>query len=178
MTVKSSDKSRLARRELLTTSAAETRAVGRQLGELLEGGEVLALVGDLGSGKTTLTKGLCEGLGVADVRVVCSPTYVLEHIYEARRRVHHFDAYRLDGPEQFVALGFRDQLEPGAVLVIEWADRVLGALPDSCLRVDLEALPGAPAAEGERRRLCFSGPAVPWAEKLEQLSLPGIEGSR
>ncbi len=155
-------------------SPDETLELARRLGATLQGGEVVALEGDLGSGKTTFTKGLCLGLGVTDSRLVSSPTYVLEHVYEGRLRIHHYDAYRLQGSEELVGLGFRDHLSPESVLVIEWADRVLDALPVGCLRVDLSATHAESSGGGNgpslRRRVRFFGPSASWAERLQKIS--------
>jgi len=143
------------------------------LGEVLRGGEVLALVGDLGSGKTTFTKGLCRGLGVKEPREVSSPTYVLEHVYEARVPVRHYDAYRLTSPEELAMLGFHDHLTGGEVLVVEWADRVLAALPEERLTVELRHGQAEERSQGAgsitRRHAHISGPARVWRGKLDPL---------
>ena len=124
-----------------TSSLEETIHLGRRLGASLLGGEVLALVGDLGSGKTALTRGIAMGAGLLDHRLVSSPTYVLEQIYSARLEVHHYDVYRLSSPREFVALGFEEHLGKSAVLVVEWADKVLEVLPAE--RLVVEIAPGA-----------------------------------
>ena len=113
-----------------TRSPGETIALGRRIGSALEGGQVLSLIGPLGGGKTHLVKGLAHGLGVDGEDLVHSPTFVLVHEYPAPSGVvlYHVDAYRLESAEQLEQIGFEDLVQPDAVLVIEWADKVAAAL--------------------------------------------------
>lgn len=106
---------------LISRSERDTMRLGMELGRLLRGGEVILLEGPLGSGKTTLVKGMARGLGVG--REVTSPSFVLEKTYEGRRPLRHIDLYRLQRDE---AAEFCEALEihPDEVLVIEWAQRV------------------------------------------------------
>lgn len=115
-----------------------TRAVGRALGRHAPPGTVLALVGELGAGKTQLAKGVADGLDVRSV--VNSPTFVLMNEHEGRLRLFHVDAYRLGDPEDAVAAGLLDERQADGVLVIEWADRLAGWLPDDRLELRLEAV--------------------------------------
>src|SRR5215469_1322394 len=114
---------------------ASTEAFGRRLGGLLFTGAVVALVGPLGAGKTHLVRAVAEGLGVADGRVVSSPTFVLIQEYDARLPVYHFDAYRLRGAGEFFDLGAHEYFEGTGVCLVEWADRVEACLPAEQLRV-------------------------------------------
>jgi tRNA threonylcarbamoyladenosine biosynthesis protein TsaE len=98
---------------------------------------VVALVGPLGAGKTQFVRAVAEGLGVADGRVVSSPTFVLIQEYEARLPIYHFDAYRLRGPADFADLGVHEYFEGDGVCLVEWADRVTTALPAEYLRITL-----------------------------------------
>jgi len=123
---------------IVTRSPEETMAVGRRLGRLLRAGDVVALSGPLGSGKTTLTKGLAEGLGVEDGRWVTSPTFVLVHEYPGRVAVFHVDAYRLSGPADAEALGADELWFGEGVAIVEWADRIEGALPEERLDIAME----------------------------------------
>jgi tRNA threonylcarbamoyladenosine biosynthesis protein TsaE len=158
--------------EFRTATTEETISLGRELGAVLGGGEVIALEGDLGSGKTTFTRGLCVGLGAGDSTVVSSPTYVLEHVYPARVPVHHYDVYRLDSAEELFHLGFLDNLADDRVVVLEWADKVSSALPVECLGVELQWRPGAadPGSSSclvpQGRRIMFSGLADIWEERI------------
>ena len=161
--------------ERLTQSAEETFELARQLGEGLKGGEVLALVGDLGSGKTTFTRGLVCGVGCEDYMRVNSPTYVLEQIYQGRLVVRHYDAYRLGSPGELDELGFEEALASGAVLVVEWADRVDELMPSERLLLELSFSGGSGAGgePGNCRRLSFSSESTIWADRLA-----GLEGAR
>jgi len=114
-----------------------TKALGRFLGQHAFPGCVIALKGDLGSGKTTFTQGFCEGIGVADLSQVSSPTFVLHQQYQGRLEVHHFDVYRLKNLEEFWDLGPGEYLQGDGVALIEWADRVEPLLPDDRLQIEL-----------------------------------------
>lgn len=107
---------------LRSTGVADTRQIGQILGRLVGPGDVLLLTGDLGAGKTHLTQGLAEGLGLTDP--VTSPTFNLELVYEeGRLPLYHFDLYRLDDEEQLEQLDFFGTIEAGGVAVVEWGDR-------------------------------------------------------
>lgn len=153
---------------VVTRSSEETIALGRRLGGLLSEGHVVALSGPLGSGKTTLTKGLAEGLGVEDSRWVTSPTFVLVHEYEGRVPVYHVDAYRLSGPSDAEALGADELFFGDGVAIVEWADRIAAALPDERLDVHLEHGDG-----DQERRLTFGPRGVEYERIIEKLGGAG-----
>ncbi len=115
-----------------------TQAFGQRLAALLFPGAVVALVGQLGAGKTHLTRAVAVGLGVRDSRVVTSPTFVLIQEYVGRLPIYHFDAYRLHGDAEFAELGVHEYFEGDGVCLVEWADRVPGCLPKAYLRATLE----------------------------------------
>jgi tRNA threonylcarbamoyladenosine biosynthesis protein TsaE len=147
-------------RELVLRGAAATTGLGRRLGRALlaEGlpvGGVLALSGHLGAGKTTLVKGLAEGLGVARGRDVTSPTFLRVVRYEGPLPLVHVDAYRFAGPGDVVELGLDLDLAGGACVAVEWAETVALALPADRLLVELDHVD-----EGTRRaRLSAGGPS-------------------
>lgn len=114
---------------------AATMVLGRRLGALLFPGAVVALVGPLGAGKTHLVRAIAEGLGIADSRVVSSPTFVLIQEYRGRLPIYHFDAYRLHGPVEFFDLGVHEYFEGSGVSLVEWADRVPACLPAEHLQI-------------------------------------------
>jgi tRNA threonylcarbamoyladenosine biosynthesis protein TsaE len=115
--------------DVTTNSANETVKFGQKFGSQLKGGEVIALVGLLGAGKTHLIKGIVAGLGAEDAaNEVTSPTFVLVNEYAGRLDVYHMDAYRLDSITQFEQIGFDDYCHPGSVVLIEWADKIEQAL--------------------------------------------------
>lgn len=125
---------------------AGTEAFGRRLGALLFPGAVISLVGQLGAGKTHLTRAIAEGLDVRNPATVTSPTFVLIQEYAARIPIFHFDAYRLHTEREFLELGADEYFVGDGVCIVEWADRVPGALPLERLEIRIE-----PIGETERR---------------------------
>lgn len=124
-----------------TTSTKQTRRLAATLAEKLQAGDVLALDGDLGAGKTTFTKGLAQGLGIK--RVVNSPTFTMIKEYAGRLPLYHMDVYRLDGSGE--DLGFDEYFEGGGVTLIEWAATMAEWLPAERLNIEMRR-----AGEGER----------------------------
>lgn len=119
----------------ITHSPQETEALGEKIARRLNGGEVLALFGGMGMGKTALTRGLARGLGVKDG--VSSPTFALVHEYRGRVPIYHFDMFRVDGWDDLYSTGFFDYLESGGVLVIEWSENIENALPQDAVRITI-----------------------------------------
>ena len=120
-----------------THSPEETQEVGVGIGCQLRPGDVVALIGDLGVGKTCLTQGIARGAGVYQDQTVNSPSYILINEYAGEIPVYHIDLYRLQRLEDIVALGLEDYLEGDGICVIEWADRMSELLPDSYIEVSI-----------------------------------------
>jgi len=121
-----------------TASPAETYRLGRKLAARLTAGDCVGLIGPLGAGKTALVRGIALGLGLADERLVSSPTYVLVQEYPARTTIYHVDLYRLADPAVEIAdLGLEEMLADGVVL-IEWADRAADKLPRPRWQLEIE----------------------------------------
>ena len=119
-------------------SPAETFAFGQSIAAALRAGDVLALCGDLGAGKTHFVKGLAAGLGVA--AEVTSPTFTLIHEYPGGRLpLFHFDFYRLESEDDLLRIGFDDYLDAGGVLAIEWAEKFSALLPSHTRHFDFRA---------------------------------------
>jgi len=114
--------------DVVSNSAEETIEVGRKIGAQLKGGEVIAVCGVLGSGKTHLIKGIAAGAGAEEAREVTSPTFVIVNEYKGRLDVYHVDAYRLNSIAEFEMIGFDDYCYRQSVVVIEWADKIEQAL--------------------------------------------------
>ena len=126
----------------------EMRALGHELAQEVEPGQVIGLDGDLGAGKTEFVKGLAAGMGFEGLAT--SPTFTLLHEYAAGKRVlYHLDFYRVEGEQEILALGWDDLLEdPVGVVVVEWASKFAELLPPGALRLHLDL-----ASEGGRRIL-------------------------
>jgi tRNA threonylcarbamoyladenosine biosynthesis protein TsaE len=120
-----------------SNSPEETFRVGRMLAEDAQAGEVYALVGDLGVGKTVFTKGFAEGLGIDES--VNSPTFTILQIYEeGRLPLYHFDVYRIEEPEEMEEIGFDEYIDGDGVCLIEWAGRIEELLPEDVIVVFIE----------------------------------------
>lgn len=148
---------------LVSRGPAETRRVGIWLGERLTPGDFVALIGDLGAGKTALSAGILAGLGVA--RTGGSPTFTLLWEYNGRIPVYHWDVYRVRSLEELADLGYEEYFFGGhGVNLVEWADQVEPLWPTDVLRIDLTY------GEGENERvLSFTGSAR-YAALLEDLA--------
>ena len=115
--------------DVVSNSQDETIELGRKIGSQLRGGEVVAVCGPLGSGKTHLIKGIAAGAGAAGSgRSVNSPTFVIVNEYSGRVDIYHIDAYRLNSIAEFEMIGFDDFCYPRSVVLIEWADKIESAL--------------------------------------------------
>jgi tRNA threonylcarbamoyladenosine biosynthesis protein TsaE len=136
----------------VTRSARATFALGVRLGEALRPGDVVALVGDLGAGKTQLVRGVCRGAGVPDQQV-SSPSFAIIATYRGRLTVHHADLYRLSDEDELYATGFSDLVGGEGAVLVEWADRAPAALPAERLEIRL----GHDDASPTVRRLTLSG---------------------
>ena len=124
--------------ELISNSEAQTIQFGERLGRLLKKGDVIALAGELGSGKTYFTKGIAKGLGIPPDSVT-SPSFTLVNEYEGRYRLFHIDAYRLE-KEDFLSAGLDEYLYKDGITVMEWADRWPEILPKDTIWVRFEIL--------------------------------------
>lgn len=121
--------------DITTHSEAETMALGAALGKALKSGDVLALHGDLGAGKTHFVQGIAKGMGIADV--VVSPTFTILNYYEHSVPLQHFDFYRLEEDYELDDLGFDDYLS-GGVTVIEWSEKFPDRLPADAAHITIE----------------------------------------
>jgi tRNA threonylcarbamoyladenosine biosynthesis protein TsaE len=132
-------------------SDEETRAIGRMLGQTLPRQAVVLLIGDLGAGKTTLTKGIVEGRSAATPDEVSSPTFTLIHEYGDPVTVYHADLYRLDTAEQVGRLGLEELFDRPALLIVEWGERFPEIFPPERFEIRISD------AGGDNRRLELSG---------------------
>lgn len=141
----------ITRFTLVTESDQETIELGCTLGALLEEGDVVALVGELGSGKTWFTKGIARGLGVSPSTLITSPSFALVNEYPGRATLFHMDIYRLGSLQELLSAGIEEYLHGGGVAVLEWADRWPEILPDRTLDVELTMV------DDHSRRITLSG---------------------
>jgi tRNA threonylcarbamoyladenosine biosynthesis protein TsaE len=128
--------------EIITNSADETTHWGREFAKRLKAPVLVLLSGDLGSGKTTLTKGIVSGLGAANEDDVTSPTFTLVHAYGRAAKVYHADLYRIESFHDFETLGLEDVFSNSAVVILEWSERFPLPSPWPEIRVCLEHLGG------------------------------------
>ena len=138
--------------EVITHSAEETVAWGRKLAERLQPPVLVLLTGELGSGKTTLTKGIVAGLQAATEDEVTSPTFTLIHEYGTGKKVFHGDLYRVESFHDFETLGMEDVFAQPAILILEWSEKFPLKAPWPQMRVRLEHL------GGDARRITVVGP--------------------
>ena len=110
-----------------TKSEEETIELGKKIGRLLKKGDIIAMQGTLAAGKTTITKGIAQALGIIDT--ITSPTFCLISEYYGSMPLYHFDVYRLDGTEDFINLGADDMLYGDGVSIIEWSEKIMDELP-------------------------------------------------
>jgi len=139
------------RLEFVTHSAEETIELGAKLALKLPQPCLLVLEGELGSGKTTLVKGIVSGLGVARQEEVTSPSFTLVHEYGAERKIYHADLYRVEGAREQATLGLEDLLEQEATVIVEWGEKLMDQDVNAQVRIHMELL------EGEDRRITIEG---------------------
>ena len=145
-------------------SPTATFNFGKRLGKRLEVGSIIALIGELGCGKTLLTKGICTGLNVP-TRYVNSPTFVFVNEYRGELTVYHMDLYRLENIEDGFGIGILDYLAriESGVIIVEWAEKILSLLPEDHLRIDFEVL------SARERQLVLSGIGEGYESLLKEL---------
>lgn len=124
--------------ELLSSSFEETVDIGCRIGKVLKAGDIVALNGDLGAGKTSLSKGIARALGISDE--ITSPSYTIVSEYEGTPPLYHMDMYRIGGIEEFELLGVDELLFGQGVSLIEWSERISEYLPDDCPRLTISIL--------------------------------------
>ncbi|WP_160689747.1 tRNA (adenosine(37)-N6)-threonylcarbamoyltransferase complex ATPase subunit type 1 TsaE [Clostridium sp. C2-6-12] len=123
--------------EFKVYSVEETTQLGMKLGNLLKAGDIVCLTGDLGTGKTHITKGIAKGLGITDN--ITSPTFTIVNEYQGTKlKLNHFDVYRVSDPDEIYAIGFDDYIFSDAVSIIEWANYIEEILPQDLLHIKIE----------------------------------------
>lgn len=163
----------MTRRVLTSRSPKETAALGERLGRHLGRGDVVCLIGDLGSGKTLFTKGIAKGLGVRKPDAVLSPTFVIaREVLGGRVPLYHLDLYRLDRLEELGTTGFEEYLWGDGVCVVEWAEKIESLCPSDRVEVDFKVS----GVTDRKIKLKATGP---WSKKvLEKLRGLSLRASR
>ncbi|WP_443661132.1 tRNA (adenosine(37)-N6)-threonylcarbamoyltransferase complex ATPase subunit type 1 TsaE [Clostridium sp.] len=125
--------------EYIVTTVDETYKIGELIGSLVNSGDIICLIGDLGTGKTHLTKGIAKGLDIKDN--ITSPTFTIVNEYTGRLKLYHFDVYRVNDPDEIEAIGFDEYIFSDGVSVIEWANYIEEIIPPNKLTITIEKLP-------------------------------------
>lgn len=158
------DKSSL---KIVSGSHGRTMEIGRGIGQRLSAGDVIALTGELGAGKTSLTQGIASGLGVSDRYQITSPTFTLVNEYPGRLRLYHVDVYRLAGSDDLLAMGYEDFFFGEGVTVIEWAEKIRDILPDESYLITMTYV------DENTRRIEISGNGQVLSALAKELNLGG-----
>jgi len=148
--------------KLISDSREQTLEMGRLIGAILERGDIVALIGELGSGKTCLTQGMAKGLGVEENVPVVSPTFTLINEYPGKIPLIHLDVYRLSGPRDLEDMGYEEYFEGGGIIVIEWAEKIRDILPAKTLFISMRYI------DENTREMILEGPGEK-IRKLEEL---------
>lgn len=125
--------------EFIVNSIDKTIDIGFNIGKLSNKGDIICLIGDLGTGKTHITKGIAMGLGINET--ITSPTFNIVNEYEGRHKLYHFDVYRVNDPDEIEAIGFDEYIFGDGVSVIEWANYIETLIPREHIRIIIEKLP-------------------------------------
>jgi len=148
--------------EITSLTPQETERLGFLLGEILTRGDIIALAGELGTGKTTLVRGMARGMGFEDGEVA-SPSFTLVNEYQGPYPLFHIDLYRIKDEKELLGIGYEEYISGDGVAVIEWADRVPQAVPRESLRITLRYL------DDERREIVLWGQGDRYEKIIEEL---------
>ncbi|MBC8059335.1 MAG: tRNA (adenosine(37)-N6)-threonylcarbamoyltransferase complex ATPase subunit type 1 TsaE [Clostridiaceae bacterium] len=125
--------------KIIAESVEETINIGEKLGALVNSGDIICLIGDLGTGKTHFVKGLAKGLEIKDY--ITSPTFTIVNEYQGRLKLYHFDVYRVDDPDEIHAIGFDEYIFSSAVSIIEWSNFIEELIPEENLTINIVKVP-------------------------------------
>jgi len=155
-------------RTLLSCRTEDTIEIGAVIGRALQKGQVIALIGDLGSGKTCITQGIARGLDVPDSYYVTSPTFTLINEYPGRITLYHLDVYRLSGSQDLGDMGYEEYFYGDGVIVIEWAEKILDVLPMGSIIIYMTYI------DEYRREIIISGAANSVTKIVKELDKGGF----
>ena len=152
-------------RNVISNSTEDTLALGRKIAPLLKKGDVIVLTGDLGSGKTLLVSGVLDFYNKKDE--VSSPTFTIVNEYDIKQdlKLFHFDVYRLDSPDEFLAIG-GDEFFYNGVCLIEWGEKIDELLPNDCLRINFEK----DTEDGNKRTISFHSNSTKFDDLIKEVT--------
>lgn len=156
------------KKKIISRGSEETHQIGIIIGKLLVSGDVIALIGDLGTGKTHITQGIARGLGVSEAYAITSPTFTLINEYPGRHVLYHFDVYRLQGSNDLEDMGYEEYFYGKGVSVIEWAEKIMDIIPESAITIHITFL------DENTRRIEISAPEKRMGEISTALSEGGF----
>ncbi len=148
--------------EIISPTPQETERIGSLVGEMLKGGDVIALSGELGTGKTTLVRGIAQGMKF-DKEEVASPSFTLINEYDGPLPLFHIDLYRLESEQELYEIGYEEYIRGNGVVVIEWADKVHQAIPQESLWIILRYL------DAKRREIVMKAQGNRYEKMIEEL---------
>jgi len=125
--------------EFIVNNVEQTTEIGIQIGKLANPGDIICLTGDLGTGKTHLSKGIANGLDITDH--ITSPTFTIVNEYEGRLKLYHFDVYRVNDPDEISAIGFDEYIFSDGVSIIEWANYIEELIPEEHISINITKIP-------------------------------------
>ncbi|MDO9465053.1 MAG: tRNA (adenosine(37)-N6)-threonylcarbamoyltransferase complex ATPase subunit type 1 TsaE [bacterium] len=150
------------KKAVTTNNPEETKCLGKKIGRFLKEGDVIALVGNLGAGKTVIANGLCTGLGVKE-DYITSPTYTIINQYDGRIPVYHIDLYRLNDSKELYNIGWDEYIYGNGTCIIEWADKAAEMLPEEYLMVNIEV------TGKDKRKITLQAKGVSYKNLLERV---------
>jgi tRNA threonylcarbamoyladenosine biosynthesis protein TsaE len=150
--------------ELLVKSVDETISIGRQLGLKASQGDIICINGELGTGKTHMTKGIAAGLGITEY--ITSPTFTIVNEYEGRLKLYHFDVYRVNDPDEIAAVGFDEYIFGDGVSVIEWSNYIEELIPFEHLSINIYNVPDM-GNNARKISIHYNGERYKYAEEIK-----------
>lgn len=149
--------------KFISNSPKDTEKLGYKLGKALKSGDIICLLGDLGAGKTALTKAIAKGLGIDDY--VTSPTFTIINEYNGRLPLYHFDVYRLMSIDELYDLGYEEYFYSNGITIIEWADKIEEILPEDTINIHINR-----TLNQNEREIIFTGKGKRFNQIIKELN--------